>query len=410
MHSGFHSVSGLRESHCAGGQSRRPDARRRRGLFGPLAAAAAALLLAACASKPQPLPACTSQTAPRAICGLMNPEDLARAPGSEWLVISQMAPEDRDADPAAAPSRPGRLLAYRIQDARRVTLYPVPDGRSPSWETAGTGGAADGPSWGDPSCPGPPDPAHWKPHGIDLGRHASGAPLLAVVNHGGREAIEFFEWSEAASLPGLRWRGCVPMVPGAMANDLALFSDGGFVVTQFMPAVTGVGPRLLWSGMKIAAGWRTGQVFRWHPGGALEPVPGSGGSAPNGVAIAPDERSVFFSEWGGEAITRVPLDPGQGPPRASVPVGYHPDNLTWSEAGQLLAAGQVGSLSTIIGCGAIPATGCGLDYGVSRIDPDTLREERILSGRGAASVALDVSGELFVGAFTGDQIERFDLP
>ena len=403
MHRGIHSVSRRRltpGSRWPGLAAVRAQA---------VAAAAIGWIVGGCASRPQPLPACTSETSPRAICGLMNPEDLARSPDSEWLIISQMAPEDRDADPAAAPTRPGRLLAYRIRDARRVTLYPVPEGRSADWEMHPEGADSSVPLWGDSSCPGPPDPAHWKPHGIDIGRHASGAPLLAVVNHGGREAIEFFEWTETVS-PALRWRGCVPMVPGAMANDVALFSDGGFVVTQFMPAVTGVGPRLLWSGMKIAAGWQTGQVLRWHPGGRLEPVPGSGGSAPNGVAIAQDERSIYFAEWGGEAVTRVPLDPAQGPPRARVALGYRPDNLTWSEGGQLLAAGQIGALSTIIGCGGIPATGCGLDYGVSRIDPEALGAERILSGRGAASVALDVGGELFVGAFTGDQIERFDLP
>lgn len=359
---------------------------------------------AGCASTPPLLPACSAVNSPNSICGLMNPEDLAQLPGREWVVVSQMASIDREAEIGAPPRRPGNLLAVRVRDATRHALYPAPVG----WALHGaTQAPTDG--WGEPACPGAPEETEFQPHGIDVGQHPSGAALLAVVNHGDREAVELFE-IEAGSRPEIAWRGCVPMPPDVTANDVALFEDGSFVVTKFMPPIEGMGPAAIWTLLKIAWGWDTGAVYRWTPGRGIAEIAGSEGSAPNGVAIARDQRAIFVAQWGESNVYRVSLDASDSTPRKQAELDHHPDNLTWTDDGRLLAAGQDGALTEILACGEIDSGGCGLDYGVYAIDPETLAVEQLFTGRGAASVALEVGDDILVGSFSGDQIERISRP
>jgi len=358
-------------------------------------------LVLGCGRTPENLPICTAANSPNSICGVMNPEDLDFLPGRAWIVVSQMAP----AEAGALPARPGNLLAIRLADGRRQTLFPAPDG----WpQAAGTPGASGG-FWGDSDCAEPPEASRFLPHGIAVGRHASGAPLLAVVGHGEREAVEFFE-IVSGQHPSLVWRGCVRMPEGMMANDLALFADGGFVVTKFMAPIEGMGPALIWSGFRVMMGWNTGAVYRWTPGGELAPVENSAGSALNGIAISADQTEIFVSEWGEARIYRLRLDVEGEPVRASVALEHRPDNLTWTRDGRLLAAGQGGGLRAILACGEIEKGGCGLDYGIYIVDPVSLEATLLFTGEGAASVALEVGDEIYVGTFSGDQIERVAKP
>ncbi len=358
-------------------------------------------LVGGCVRTPENLPICTAANSPNSICGLMNPEDLDFLPGRAWIVVSQMA----HAAAGSLPERPGNLLAIRLADGLRKTLFPAPD----SWAPAeGTKGAA-GKLWGDPDCAEPPEASRFLPHGIAVGRHASGAPLLAVVEHGQREAVEFFE-IVSGDYPSLVWRGCVRMPEGMMANDLALFADGGFVVTKFTPPMEGMGPAVIWSGFKILMGWDTGAVYRWTPGGELALIENSAGSAPNGIAISADQTEIFVSEWGDSRIYRLRLDVEGEPMRASVALEHNPDNLTWTRDGRLLAAGQGGGLAGILACGEIEKGSCGLDYGVYSVDPVSLEATLLFTGEGAASVALEVGDEIYVSAFSGDQIERVAKP
>ena len=101
-----------------------------------------------------------------------------------------------------------------------------------------------------------------------MGSGPGGEELLAVVNHGGREAIELFAISFERG-PTLEWRGCVPMPEGLMANDVAWLPDGGFVVTNFSPTLEGIGLVALWTGFEIVTGRETGGVYRWTPGEGL---------------------------------------------------------------------------------------------------------------------------------------------
>jgi hypothetical protein len=355
---------------------------------------------------------CDAQANPSAICALTNPEDMGVLPNPEWIVVSEMAPNegaDESGESEDGTEAVGRLTAIRLADSARKTLYPSdPTNR----ESDSKSRHADRTAWGDASCPGEPDPMKFGPHGIDVGIGETGEPALAVVNHGSREAIELFEIVDNTAIAGpeLIWRGCVPMLPNRSANDVAWLPGGAFVVTNFMPLLDGVSMKAIWTLLKISFGGRTGSVLAWAPGERLREIENSEGSAPNGIAASADGTSIFVAEWGGESIYRLRLT-GDGPPqRDELPLEHNPDNLTWRRDGQLLVAGQHGGVSAAIGCASIRDAGCDIGYSVYVIDPDSLTASRLFEGRGAASVALespaDDADEILVGFFIGDQIER----
>ena len=86
-------------------------------------------LVIGCGRTPENLSICTAANSPNSICGLMNPEDLDFLPGRAWIVVSQMAP----AEAGSPPERPGNLLAIRLADGLRKTLFPA----SYAWGTSG---------------------------------------------------------------------------------------------------------------------------------------------------------------------------------------------------------------------------------------------------------------------------------
>lgn len=368
------------------------------------------LVAAGCVGSPGALAPCDPASADRPICNLTNPEDLGFLPDRSWIVVSEMAPSERAAEEEEgeedSPPRHGRLTALRLVDLELSPLYPglaeseMPKANEQQGATS---------TWGDADCPGAPDPTVFKPHGIDVGQGPTGLPALAVVNHGGREAVEFFE-IESGDAPSLSWRGCVLMPEEVMANDVAFLPGGGFVVTNFMPRFESVGLGAIWSVLKISMGFDTGSVLRWQPGGALTEIENSEGSAPNGVVASADGTEIFVSEWGGGTVYRLQLDSEGSPVRDEVAVDQNPDNLTWTRDGHLLVAGQHGGVMSSLGCSSIREGGCDLGYSVYRLDPIGLEVTKLFEGRGAVSVALEVGDEFFVGSFVGDQIMRVPSP
>ncbi len=358
---------------------------------------------------------CGPHSQESAICGLMNPEDLGFLPGETWILVSEMAPNAQDADSEDGNALHGRLTAIRVADMERRTLYPqdakrrapatIADADPPAAPTNVKISVANATRWGDLNCPGEPDAAQFRPHGIGLGQAANGRPAVAVVNHGGREAVELFEVL-SGDAPALVWRGCVPMPVGVSTNDVALLPSGGFVVTNFMPAFDSIGPKAIWTMLKISFGARTGSLLRWEPGTGIEEIENSRGSAPNGVVASADGTEFFVAEWGGRSIYRLRLNADGPPVRDEVALEHNPDNLTWMRDGRLLVAGQKGGVSTSLGCGSIRDAGCDIGYSVYALDPASLEANPLLEGRGAASVALEVGDEVFVGFFIGDQVER----
>ena len=361
-------------------------------------------VMSGCVSGGRPLASCNSRAENAAICGLVNPEDLAYSPDRSWIIVSEMAPIGGDVDDAENESNRGLLSAIRVENFERVVLYSdfadisvsSSDSFSRSTET-----------WGAESCPGELTKAIFQPHGIDVGKGPAGLPAVAVVNHGGREAVELFEILPG-DIPRLVWRGCVPMPPGISTNDVALLPNGGFVVTNFMPAFEGVGFKAIWTMLKISSGARTGSVLEWQPGGSVMEIENSEGSAPNGVVASADGSTLYVAEWGGESVYRLRLVDGAPPLRDEVQLDHNPDNLSWMRDGRLLVAGQHGGISASLGCGSVEGTGCDIGYSVYAIDPDSLEATKLHEGRGAASVALEMEDEFLIGFFIGDQIERVE--
>ena len=106
-----------------------------------------ACVLVACGTETPILTDCSPADGVTPICGFENPEDLAPFSGGSWIVVSQFPGPDGGA---------GSLVAFRPADGRKETLFPDPE--VPQSER---------PMWGSPDCPGPPDPKHFGPHGID---------------------------------------------------------------------------------------------------------------------------------------------------------------------------------------------------------------------------------------------------
>ena len=118
------------------------------------------LALTAC-GRLEPLRGCEGEGAVEVLCGFQNPEDLASAPGGEWIVVSQF-PRLVDGEISGS----GSLLVLRPSDGERRILFPVPGAQLPAG-VAGVGSA---------ECSGPPDPERFSPHGIDVAAASRTAP------------------------------------------------------------------------------------------------------------------------------------------------------------------------------------------------------------------------------------------
>ncbi len=340
-------------------------------------------LLLACGGEPRVLTDCSPADGVTPICGFENPEDLARLPGGSWIVVSQSS---------GSGGGSGSLVAFRVADGRKLTLFPDPDALS-----------SESPTWGSSDCPGPPDPSRFNPHGVDVDLRSH---RLAVVNHG-REAIELFEMGHSPRGPAVVWRGCSPVPEDVWANDVALLPDGGFVVTRMMAAS---GLSRLVSILRLIGGFRTGHLLEWHRDDGWRDVPDSEGHAPNGVVVSSDGREIYFAEWTGRRLVRLRRDEDGGVERDQVELPHHPDNITWTRAGLLLVTGQIGSIGELLECGGTEDGTCALPFSVLLVEPSTLAQTLILehpaTAQGAGSVALEVGDEIFIGTLDGDRLAR----
>lgn len=355
------------------------------GVAAARAAAGAAALALAC-SAPPAIEGCRPADGITPVCGFENPEDLVLAPGGSWLLASQW-------DGAS-------LVAWRISDGEKRTVFPTRGALGESGEA--TEGAGD--------CPGPPDAAHFAPHGIDLVAEPLAPPRLLVVNHGAGQRVEIFEVGWAEGAPALWWRGCVPLPGDAFPNDVAGLPGGGFVVTNMMPDATGVGR--LPTMVRMLLGMDTGSVLEWTPAGGWRELPGSHGSGPNGVAVSADGADVYFTEWAGRRIVSVRRE--GAPDRHAAELPARPDNLTWTDDGRLLVAAQEGGAGEVLGCASLEHGTCAVPFSVFSVDPVTLDSRPLVqheaTAMGAASVALEVGSEVYLGTFAGDRIARMELP
>jgi hypothetical protein len=246
-----------------------------------------------------------------------------------------------------------------------------------------------------PTCPGPLDPEQQKAFralGLYLKPGQGAIHTLYVVNftNGARFSIEVFEVDARATPPALTWVGCAPSLSTLSFNSVVALPEGGFAATSM----------------------RTGDVWQWQTQTGWRRVPGSEGTAPNGLEISKDGRWLYIAGWAEEKLTR--LSRGRTPVQKDViKLGFRPDNLRMSLDGSVLfAAGHTDKDGHSI---VVPREMLRATSNVAKIDPQTLEVRRIfqhpaIDGFGASTTAIQVGNEMWLGAARGDRIAYFPAP
>ncbi len=340
-------------------------------------------LVSGCGGGLPPIAGCEAGAGMTPDCRFHNPEDLAVVPGGGALLVSQMGQMDG--------SEPGDLAHYEPGGAIRV-LFP-------------SGPVTDRRDWGAPDCP-PPDTDRFSPHGIDLVQRTDGAWMLLVVNHGGRESVEFFSLEEADGAVELHWRGCADGPDQAAFNDVSARPDGGFYVTQMYPRDS----QILSILKGALLGSDTGHVYEWTRDAGWSVVPGSAGPFPNGISLSGDGRALYINMYLAGEVRRLDLESGSV---TAVYEGGNPDNSTWADDGRLLVATHTAGLTDTTACQGLESGSCAFAFRIVSLDPDTLSARTIIEHEGApmgaATVALEMDGRLYLGTFAGDRIASLPL-
>ena len=320
-------------------------------------------------------------------CGFKNPEDLIPVPGGKKLVVSEMGEFMLDS--------PGSLSLLDLQSGQREELKI-------NWQAA----SDESENWGDNTC-GSPDASLFSPHGIDFMTRTDGRHQLLVVNHGGREAVEFFELAESNGQWQLDWRGCALPPEDPFINDVASLNDGGFFVTHMWnksPAFEDTVARLL-------AGENTGWVWEWQADTGFTRVGGSEQMMPNGITVSRDATNskLFVNIYMGGKTIRIDRTTGKVDGEFKV---QQPDNITIDEEGTLWVASHkhdpIGQ-----NCNEIKSGACLLPFEIVKANPETMEAETVLAHDGApmgySTVALNHGGRIFMGSAHGDRIVSVEL-
>jgi hypothetical protein len=197
--------------------------------------------------------------------------------------------------------------------------------------------------------------------------------------------------------------GCVLYPAGVVGNGVAPLPGGAFAASIFMRTDD---PQAI---DKLTAGQPEGGILVWRPESGWEDVAGAATiSADTGVAATPDGKQLFVAGTGDETVVRLPLDGAAGD-RAVIKTGFHTDNLRWGSDGFLYAAGQRDSVASLLACAPNTKQRCTGPFSVLRIDPLTLQAREVIHhpgtpGFGAASTALRVGNEYWLGTPHGDRI------
>lgn len=315
-------------------------------------------------------------------CGYRNPEDLVLVPGGGELIVSEMGEFMLDT--------PGRLSTLDLASGARGEI-------AIDW-------SAEGARWGETDCPAP-DVEAFSPHGIDRVTRSDGAHELLVVNHGLREAVEFFELIEDGGSWALAWRGCALPPGDPFINDVAGLVDGGFFVTHMWDKSTPFETIV----ERYQAGENTGWVWEWQPDGGFSKLAGSDQLMPNGIALSPDESKVFVNVYLGNRTVRIDRTSGEVDGSFDV---RQPDNVTVDADGDLWVASHA---HDPLGqtCAAVTEGPCLLPYEVVRADGESLETEVVLRGEGPpmgyTTVVLKVGDRLYLGSAHGDRIASLPI-
>jgi hypothetical protein len=333
-------------------------------------------------------PDCASADRLELLCGQSRPEDLARIPGTDWLVVSGFS--------AGA--------GLKLVDTSNATMRPA------YTRTREEIGAPDAKF---PKCPSAPDPRLFNTQGISLRAGAAADEYrLYVVNHGGRESIEVFDVLMRDGVPRLTWRGCVLLPAGLAANSVAAYSDGTLLATVLVhPGDTYA---------DFVEGRNTGGVYEWSPASAeFRLLPGTRLPGNNGIETARDDSGFFVVAFGRHAVLRYSRWDTMKAPVQVIAPGFMPDNIHW-DGGRLIAAGMMydepacGGTRKVID-GKADDMRCPRGTVVAELDPATMSfrllayttPDRRFNG---ASAAVIVGDQLWIGSYQSECLARISLP
>ena len=342
-----------------------------------LVAVAVALPLGMAAQGPPqggtPVAPCVQAGNAQFVCNQVSPEDLVVVPGGDWVVSTAFA-------------SPGGVRLISVRDKSTTTAYPSGTAKD----------QFDNKTYG--TCPGAPSEqmkANMQTHGAAIREGRNNQHTLYVVHHGTRESIEVFQVNAGVRPPALTWIGCVVAPDPIGLNEVLPLADGGFISTDFMARGIDAGAR-----GRAMAGESNGALYEWHTGKGWAKIPGSEASAPNGLEISKDGKTLYVATWGDQGFFRLSL--GQNPPkRDNVKLGFRADNVRWSPDGQLFVTGQV------------------LDQPAStrivKIHPETLKVTEVLNRPNTpefsnGTVTVQIGKELWVGTFRGDRLLVIPAP
>ena len=315
------------------------------------------------------------------LCGIVSPEDFAVVPGSEWIIIS------------GNKAGQGAIRTLNVRDKTVTNLFP----------SAGVKTRPDKVEY--PTCPGPIDPAdsvekaQFAAHGLYLKPGSKTVHTLYVVHHGSRESVEVFELDGAARPPALTWVGCVVAPENGRFNAVVALPEGGVAATNTPRSASSAAER------GASGGVNMGAVWEWHVGTGWKAVPGSEADRINGLEISKDGHWFYIAGWGDQTFIRVRR--GQTPVERDVlSMPFRIDNVRATPEGSLLAAGHGGTAL----CSCPTET-----WHIGKIDPDAMKVQELLrqpyiEGFGAATVAVQVGKEIWIGTNRGDRIGRFPAP
>jgi hypothetical protein len=346
------------------------------------AAIATAGLVQAQGKAPQPpqppLVACGPHGDTEILCGTRSPEDLELTPDGKFLIVPQFVNGRGGATGAGLTLFD---LAKKTYAKMPVTVDPRKD-------------------WGDPACPGPVGDM-LAPHGTSLAKRSSGGAMqLYVVNHGGRQSMELFELKQVSGNWTAIWHGCVVVMQDY--NDVAALPDGGYIATH--PTALQAAGRGPGGGLSPQP---SGFVSRWTPGKGEAELPGTRAGYPNGVVVSADGRYMYFNAWTAKEVHKYDLK--EGKETGVLKLDFMPDNLTWTDKHQLLAAGVKGTNGE---CPAGSGEPCIQGFGVAEIDPAKMTSKTVFDsqGKGAliggVSVALQAGNAVYIGSFQGDRLVK----
>ncbi len=315
------------------------------------------------------------------LCNADKPEDLARIPGTRWLIASGFS---AGAGLKLVDMKTKTLVRWYLGAVDQVRPDPV--------------------LYSD--CTTAPDPALFNARGISLRMQSRRQGTLHVVNHGGREAVEVFAVSLEKSRPELRWQGCLLLPPAHVGNAVATYSDGTVLVSV-----------LTRPGMTITdfeRGENTGGVYQRGPGDAFfSLIPGTELPGNNGLETAPDDSGFYTVAFGMRAVALFDRRKQTGPQAIAKAPGFMPDNIHW-DGKRLIAAGMVtdepncGGTRKIVD-GVADRMLCHRGYVVAALDPATSRWAVIARGNaneghnGVSSAILN-GRELWIGSYQADRL------